>query len=144
MGTRSQDPDDTLEALATKIERWRRTRVSSRGPMPEELWRAAVGLCEHFTVHSVSRSLRLGYDRLRRRCAEAQIPRPVVSSNGVDDDPLVQFVEIGRSAEPAAGPAPAGAHEVELVRRDGARMILRSREPLDLRQLTGAFLEGGR
>lgn len=143
MGRRSPDPDHMLEALATRIERWRRTRGSSRAPMPEELWRAAVVLCEHFTVHSVAQFLRLGYDRLRRRCAEAQVPRPAASSNQADD-PLVQFVEIGRAAQPAAGPAPIGAHEVELVRPDGARLILRSREPLDLRQLAGAFLEAGR
>ena len=97
--------------------------------MPEELWQAAVALCGHFTVHSVSQYLRLGYDRLRRRCVEAQIPHPVVPSDR--GDPPIQFVEVERAEGPAVRPEPAGGHEVELVRPDGARMILRSRQPHD-------------
>lgn len=113
--------------------------------MPEELWRAAVALCEHYTVHSVSQQLGLGYDRLRRRWVEAQLPQRVEPLEPVDgSDAPLEFVEVGPAVgHHAAVPARAQGHEVEIVRPDGARMILRSRQPLDLRQLACAFLEGG-
>jgi hypothetical protein len=143
MGRQVQEAEQALDALSRGIERWRRTRASSRSAMPEELWRAAVALCEHYTVHSISQQLGLGYDRLRRRWVEAQLRQPVEPVDG--SDAPIEFVEVG----PAPGhhaAAPAGraeGHEVELVRSDGARMILRSRQPLDLGQLACAFLEGG-
>lgn len=142
MGARSSGPEAALEAVEARIACWRRTRAYSRAPMPEELWGAAVALCKHFTVHSVSQHLRLGYDRLRRRCVEAQGPSPVVPSVVVRGDPPIQFVELGRQEGPAGRPEPASTDEVEFVRPDGARMIVRSRQPLDLRDLTCAFLEG--
>lgn len=140
MGARSSEPEVALEALAVRVARWRQTRMSSRAAMPEELWQAAVGLCAHFTTHSVAQYLGLGYDRLRRRCVETQVARPARPASG---DPCVQFVEVGRG-EHAAGRQEPSAHEVELVRPDGARLILRSRHPLDLRDLARAFLEPAR
>ena len=146
MGRQVDEAERALDALSRSIERWRRTRASSRSAMPEELWRAAVALCEHYTVHSVSQQLGLGYDRLRRRWVEAQLPQHAYASEPLDgDDAPIEFVEVGRGAghHAAAPPGRVEGHEVELVRADGARMILRSRQPLDLRQLACVFLEGG-
>lgn len=142
MRARSRDTDVALEALATRISRWRRTRPSSRSAMPEELWAAAVAECGRFTVHSVAQHLGLGYDRLRRRCVEAQVQRAVAPQDGVADSPTVQFVEVGRAVG-ATLQERERPHEVELVRPDGARMIVRSPVAQDLRDLVGAFLGSG-
>jgi hypothetical protein len=146
VGRQANEAERALDALRKSVERWRRTRASSRSAMPEELWRAAVALCQHYTVHSVSQQLGLGYDRLRRRWVEAQVPERVEPAEPLDGlDAPIEFVEVGRAVgHPAAAPAGrAEGHEVEFVRPDGARMILRSRQPPDLRQLACVFLAGG-
>jgi hypothetical protein len=134
--------EDALETLLTKITRWRSTRASSRAPMPAELWEAAVGLCAHFTPHSVARYLGLGYDRLRRRCLEARLQARTERAGGTESP--IQFVDLGRPVHPGLRLESDGAHEIEFVRPDGARMILRSRQALDLRDLACAFLEPSR
>lgn len=56
----------SLEAVRADFEHWRATRKKF-GPIPEELWSAAVDLTESHPVTKVSQALRLNYTDLRKR-----------------------------------------------------------------------------
>jgi len=56
----------TLEEVRQRFEHWREHR-QRRAPIPESLWEGAVHLCASHSVYTVSRSLRLDYNALKRR-----------------------------------------------------------------------------
>lgn len=56
----------TLEEVRHGFEMWRKDR-RTRGPIPEDLWRAAVEQCESHSVYKVSRALRVNFTDLRNR-----------------------------------------------------------------------------
>ena len=58
--------EKTLSEVCKDFERWRMTR-SQVGPIPEELWSAAVDLCRSHPPSKVSLALRLNYTDLRKR-----------------------------------------------------------------------------
>ena len=127
-----------LDAVQARIERWRRIRPK-RCAMPEELWADALTLCSSLGVHPVARRLRLNYDRLKLRMAEAELralTRPAPVPPG--------FVELPATSAVRRGPVSVA--EVELSRPDGARLTFRmaDRQEVDLAELSGAFFGGGR
>jgi len=135
--------DIGIEALTTRITRWRRTRVK-RTAMPEPLWAEAVRLAEAVGVYPVSRRLGVSFDRLKTRVLEAELAR-------VREEPLVPagFVEL--PATMLLGQATTLPRrqcvivcELELARPDGARMFVRLDEgqEVDLDDLSGAFFGG--
>ena len=62
----------TLEAVKKRFKNWRGSR-KHRGRIPDELWEAAAGLSEQYSVHCISRSLRLNYSALKDRIAARNI-----------------------------------------------------------------------
>lgn len=56
----------SLDKVLKAFNHWRMTRTK-HGPIPEELWKAAVSLCTKYTVSRVAQELRLGYADLRKR-----------------------------------------------------------------------------
>ena len=55
-----------LEEIRDQFETWRRTR-QKRGPIPDRLWEAAVGLSGNYTILQISKALRLNYTDLKHR-----------------------------------------------------------------------------
>lgn len=55
-----------LEEVRERFESWRENR--KRGArIPAELWQAAISLFPRYSVHRISRALRLGYEDVRSR-----------------------------------------------------------------------------
>ena len=60
-----------LRRLSERIEHWRRTRAR-RTAMAPELWSAAVELGHRHGAYRVARALRINFECLKRRMAEAK------------------------------------------------------------------------
>ncbi len=124
-----------VQRVRQRIEHWRKTR-EKRSPMPEPLWRAAVGLAQRDGVYSISRALQLNYQTLQARLAMAgagvKPPRPAPAPEG--------FVELG-----ATLPMPAAARSesvLELSDGEGAKLLIRlpaSGSDLDVERLAEVF-----
>ena len=54
----------TFEEVRKQFDYWRSTR-KKRGPIPEILWKAAVGLTKEYSIHQISKTLRLNYQKFR-------------------------------------------------------------------------------
>jgi hypothetical protein len=118
-----------LAQLEKRFRRWRRTR--DRGErIPESLWTAAATLARSEGVSPVARALVLDYYRLKER-AEVQ-----ESPGDIDETP--SFVEL--AVDPAG---PGCAPEIEIVHKDGARLLIRSSSVmgLALADMVRVFLE---
>lgn len=60
---------DRLDAVKEAFKQWRNTRTT-RGPIPEDLWQAAVELLDSYTPWKITRELKLDYNQLKRRIRE--------------------------------------------------------------------------
>ena len=67
----------TFQSVRNQFEIWRKRRPC-RGPIPESLWQAAVGLCREHSICEVSRTLRLNYNGLKNRVTKAKDRSPAV------------------------------------------------------------------
>ena len=56
----------TFEEVREQFEQWRRTR-RKRGLIPEQLWEAAVSLTKEYTIHEITKTLRLNYQKFKER-----------------------------------------------------------------------------
>lgn len=122
----------TVTSLSRRIEAWRRSRRRLNEPMPEGLWREAVGLARMHGVHRVSQALRLGFEGLKKRTAV------VVSKTGsLTPAPSALFVEVvGLSG----GGGEAGQIELELESSGGFRLRLRDGSGrVDIAEVVEAF-----
>jgi hypothetical protein len=129
--------DARVEPLRMQIERWRQTRAK-RSPMPEPLWRAAVGLARKHGVYAAAQALRLSYDSLRTRAEEAGEPR---QRRRESPPPQATFVDLPPALlSAAAGP---GGPIVEVVGPSGQRLTVRLRNgELDVAELIRACWSG--
>ena len=88
-----------VKRLGERIEQWRQTRAK-RTAMAPELWSAGAVLAERHGVYRVARALRINFECLKRRVAEAKTAAPTSTSSSA-------FVEwTGAqilSASPASG-----------------------------------------
>lgn len=122
-------PSD-MKALGQRIDRWRKTR-QKLGPMPEELWDAAVALADQYGVYATARGLPLDFGRLKRRVAQAaQNSRTEIQAcsiaphvtPGTEPSETYQFVEIDASQVMEKSSLPKIS--VELSSPDGAKMTV--------------------
>jgi hypothetical protein len=88
-----------LKHVQELFERWRRQK-KRRDPIPQALWNAAVSLTDRYSVHRISRQLRLNFNDLKARARD----RPPA------------FIELT-----LAGPGHAGC-TVEMAKPTGERM----------------------
>jgi hypothetical protein len=119
--------DRRVKEVRNEIARWRRTR-EKRTTMPAELWAAARALARARGTYRMARALRVDYESLARRVAEAGGERTAeTKSDG--------FVEL-RGADLLGG-----ATVVEVSDIDGARMTIRigAGSALDATALVSAF-----
>ena len=114
-------PDVHINPLRQQIERWRRTRTK-RSPMPEPLWREAVGLARKHGVYATAQALRLSYDSLRTRAEAAGAGHRRGNERGRS---RTTFVEL------EATPMPVGVVSsgpiVEVTGPQGQRLTVRLR-----------------
>jgi hypothetical protein len=114
-------PDVRIDPLRHQIEHWRRTRTK-RSPMPEPLWRGAVGLAREHGVYATAQTLRLSYDSLRTRAEAAGAGPRRGKGRGRSQ---TTFVELAVTP-PAVGAAPSGPI-VEVIGPQGQRLTVRLR-----------------
>ena len=117
-------PENRVEPIRRQIEHWRQKRAK-RSPMPEPLWRAAVGLAREHGVYAAAEALQLSYDSLRRRAEAVGGARRMRRDRGPRHEPPATFVEL----PPALSIAPAGSSGlvVEVVGPSGQRLTVRLR-----------------
>jgi hypothetical protein len=133
-------PENRVEPVRRQIEHWRQKRAK-RSPMPEPLWRAAVGLAREHGVYAAAQALRLSYDSLRRRTEAVGVARRMRRDRGHGQEPPATFVEL----PPAMSVAPAGPGGpiVEVVGPSGQRLTVRLRGgELDVAELIRACWSG--
>lgn len=124
----------SLEEVGDQFEDWRRTRKNRRDPIPPQLWKSAVNLAGSYSIHSISKALRLNYSDLKDR---------------VDQ----QFGADKAKALPAAGFIDLGCSQsffeseciVQMQNAGGLKMKMSVRGKVDfnLLQLAKAFLAKG-
>ena len=83
----------SLNEVLSKFEQWRRNRPTTRQPIPDYLWMAAVSLHPEFSIHQISRALHLDYSKLKHhtRLQQAEISRSSAIPEFMDlrfDEPL--------------------------------------------------------
>jgi hypothetical protein len=123
-----------LTQLAARFEDWRHRRTTPSAPIPHPLWEQAVSLTTVLSVSRVAQCIGVSWGTLKKRCT-AQLSPPAAA----EPSTTLGFVEV---ATPTAGPVPTPGTEIELQRRDGARLRIHSSEAhIPLATLLRAFLE---
>jgi len=134
MALRGTVPAEITE-LRERVERWRRFR-SGHGPMPAELWAAAVDVARRRGLYETARGVGIDYGGLAKRMkGEALVAEAGRSAR-------VEFVEWS-GAEilgQVAAPAPAGA-VVEISDASGRHVTVRmsAGEGVDVAGIVAAF-----
>ena len=77
----------TLEEVREHFEEWRRTR-KKREPISAQLWEAAESLTKKYTLHEITKTLRLNYQKFNERVQRKE--------EGKDDSHLTraQFLQL--------------------------------------------------
>jgi hypothetical protein len=130
--TQSKLPAE-VKRLQDQIEQWRRTR-ERRTAMPAALWSDAVTLCKSAGAYQVARALRINFEGLKRRMAEA-------GRGGTASAVPGTFVEL-------TGAQILGASSgtvVEVEDEGGRRLVVRLAKEahVDVAQLVSVFRRGG-
>ena len=123
-----------LTQLATRFQDWRHRRTTPSDPIPQPLWEQAVSLTTVLSISRVAQGIGVSGGTLKKRCT-------VHPSTAAAEEPstTLGFVEV---ATPTTWPVPTPGTEIELQRRDGARLRIHSSEAhLPLATLVRAFLE---
>ena len=139
--------------VAERIARWRaeRTRL---GPMPQELWRAAVELAGDHGVSATARGLNVDFGALKKRVDRDREQKrgrgrcalePSSYGHEAGTSEAVHFIELDGSAL-VTEPSPARGTSVELSRPDGATMTVRlgGEAAVDVGALVESFLRSVR
>ena len=124
-----------VKRLGERIEQWRRTRAR-RTAMAPELWLTAVELAQSHGAHRVARALRINFECLKRRMAEAgAVARPTAASGA--------FVE-WTGAQILSASSSRGA-VIELSDETGVRLTLRlgAEVEVDVARVVAAFRQRG-
>ena len=126
--------EHALTQLAARFEDWRHRRTSPSDPIPQLLWEQAVSLTTILSISRVAQGIGVSWGTLKKRCTVQPFPPAIAESST-----SLGFVEV---APPAAWPVPTPGTEIELQRRDGARLRIHSSEAhLPLAALLRTFLE---
>ena len=122
-----------IKRVYDRLEDWRRTKRTPRERIPDRLWSVAAALCKDYSVHRVSRWLRLNHSDLKARveASATQLPELPVRQAAAS-----KFLEVV-SAAPSSSPECI----VELEDARGVRMKihLKGSEVQDLAALTKLF-----
>lgn len=127
--TQSALPTTTLKDVQSLFTQWRTTRPH-KCRIPEELWTAAVRLSNEYSIHRISRTLRLSHSELKARVERFHSNQAAASS--------LDFIPIDISP-----PHPAECI-VEMEHRNGnkMRMHFKGKADLDLQSFAESFWTG--
>ena len=118
-----------LEEVQKQFESWRKTR-RHRSPIPEDLWQAAISLCEDQSVYEISKALHLSYTKLKERVSASKAPDVPESSSHPD------FIELdfGKPVSPLE-------YAIEMEGKNGAKMRIQIKGGIgfDLMGLVDSF-----
>ena len=123
-----------LEEVRDQFEEWRRSRKSRRDPIPLRLWKAAVNLSGSYSIHSISKALRLNYSDLKERVDQQLV------ADRVKALPAAGFIDLGCSQSLIESEC-----IIEMQNAGGLKMQMRVRGKVDfnLLQLAKVFLAKG-
>src|SRR5437867_13451267 len=91
-------------------------------PIPQSLWEQAVALATVVSVSRVAQGIGVSWGTLKKRCTAQPASSP---SAAVEPCTTLGFVDV---ATPTAWPVPTAGTEIDLQRRDGARLRIHSSE----------------
>jgi len=115
-----------LETVQAQFSNWRKNR-KKRGRIPEPLWDAAASLADGFSIHELSKALRLNHSSLKDRIETIQNSPP-------EEHCRPTFIEF-----PPLNP-PVDSAEVSLdLEKAGARMKVHVRGRIDVASLVETF-----
>ena len=122
-------PTTTLKDVHFLFAQWRETRPH-KCRIPEELWTAAVRLSNEYSIHKISRTLRLSHSELKARAERFH--------SNQSPAPLQHFIPIDISL-----PHPAECI-VEMEHRNGNKMWMhfKGQVDLDLQSFAESFWGG--
>ena len=128
---RQEPPPEQLEVVRGQIQYWRHSRKVP-GPMPGELWDAAVAMAKEFGVCKMSRALTLDYTALRKRTEklpEAGLVKPT-------------FVQLPTTVAPERAVSSAPGATIEISAPNGAmlRIHLEAGRGMEAAGIVAAFL----
>ena len=123
--------DHQLDQLAGQFEHWRQTRSHRGERIPQSLWDQAVALARVLPRTRVAQHLRLSAQDLKTHMAAEIEPNAVASLTAPG------FVEVPPAAHSPQAPPTT---EIELQRKDGARLRLHAPET-SLSTIVQSFLE---
>ncbi len=126
----AQNSPLNLSDVKIRFEHWRCTRRKKRSPIPAELWDAAVSLSADYSVHQVSKALRLSYSALKERVQLSGADR---CESDIHEIPINGASRITQTFSPTdvsndfieldlKGISPASECVVELEKADGAKL----------------------
>ena len=123
----------TLDEVMERIEEWRNNPKSPRR-MPEDLWEAAANLSKEYSIHRISKALRLNYPALKKRI------HPEEKKRSASKEQTPTFIELG-----IAQPSSISECIIEMEDGSGAkmRMHFRGKTDFDLLELGRAFWRKG-
>ena len=121
----------SLNEVKEFFEAWRQNRKKRR-PIPEELWEAATGLSKKYSLHQISKALRLNHTALKKKVHPENASAP--------KEPRSAFVEL-------KVPRPPEMAECIIEMEDGAggkmRMRFHGHTDFNLLELGKAFWRKG-
>lgn len=126
-------PTTTLQDVESLFTQWRATR-QHKCRIPEELWTAAVRLSKEYSIHRISRTLRLSHSELKARAASFHASK----NAAIPPARSMDFIPIDISL-----PHPAECI-VEMEHRNGnkMRMHFKGKADLDLQSFAESFWGG--
>jgi hypothetical protein len=133
---------EQLEELKNRFDQWRQNRLK-KGPIPEELWEAAIELSKDVPIYRISRVTRLEYSALKRKVEERrqQILQEPPSIQNYPSKADNGFIELRMNPLHPPDFSPARYCIVEMEKHDGSRMkIVSYGDPIDATQLGTLFL----
>ena len=119
----------TMKDVQSLFAQWRETRPH-KCRIPEELWTAAVSLSNEYSIHKISRTLRLSHSELKTRVERFR-------SNQAPA-PSLDFIPIDISSPHSAECI------IEMEHRNGnkMRMHFKGKADLDLQTFAESFWSG--
>ena len=115
-----------LDNVQAQFEQWRNSR-EKRKAIPDELWGAAAALYPTYSLHQISKALRLNHAKLKQH-VQGQ-------SSDLTIPTAAAFFELGFDK-----PSPPSQCIVEMQNKNGAKMTMQATsDSLDLMNLARLF-----
>ena len=117
----------SLDQVRAQFDAWRQNR-DKRKSIPDQLWAAAASLYPAYSLHHISKALRLNHTKLKQCVQEYSSATPAPPT-------ATTFIELGFD-----NPSPPCQCVIEMQHKDGAKMTIQNPDGnLDLMKLARLF-----